>query len=155
MKIIRDLIEYYIDECSYIKAPNFKQSNVDFIMPIPCKKKDIERILRVWAIPSIIYEKVENTPSGISLEGQKLTGKGMLIEGDLNIKIEYIACVDSQSTHTTDFTVPFCIYIVLPKNFNSNALVTSSILIEDININLLNERSIYCNVTLMGITDVC
>ncbi|MGL5575165.1 MAG: DUF3794 domain-containing protein, partial [Sarcina sp.] len=119
------------------------------------KKKDIERVLRVWAIPSIIYEKVENTPSGISLEGQKLTGKGMLIEGDLNIKIEYVACVDSQSTHTTDFTVPFCIYIVLPENFNSNALVTSSILIEDININLLNERSIYCNVTLMGITDVC
>lgn len=155
MKIVRDLVEYYIDECSYMKAPNFKQSNVDFIVPIPCKKINIEKFLKVWAKPSIIYKKIVNTLNGISLERQNLTGNGVLIEGDLDVKIEYVACTEKQTTHTTDFITPFSVYIVLPELFNSNCLVTTSILIEDIDTSLLNERTIYCNVTLIAIADIC
>ena len=154
-KIVRDLIEYYFDEGSYIKAPNFKQLNVDFMFLIPYDKPDIKNVLKVWSEPCIYYKKVIKTPEGISLEGQNLTGSGVLIEGNLNVKIEYLSSKENISTHTIDNYFPFSAYIVLPELFNFNSIVTTSILIEDVDITLLSEKQIYCNITLMAIADIC
>lgn len=154
-KIVRNLIEYYFDKESYIKAPNFKQLNADCVFIIPYDKPDIQNILKVWSEPCIYYKKLIKTPVGISLEGQNLTGSGVLIEGNLNIKIEYISSNENISTHIIDNYFPFSAYIVLPKLFNFNSIVTTSILIEDVDITLLSERQIYSNITLMAIADIC
>lgn len=154
-KVLRDLVEYYIDECSYVKAPNFKQINVDSMFLIPSEKPDVYKALKVWSEPCICYKKLIKTPNGISLEGQKLTGSGILIEGNLNIKMEYISSKENSSTHTIQNYFPFSAYIVLPELFNFNSLVTTSVLIEDVDITLLNERTVYCNVTLIAIADIC
>ncbi|WP_297522719.1 SPOCS domain-containing protein [uncultured Clostridium sp.] len=154
-KIVRDLIEYYIDECSYVVAPNFKQMNVDFMFPIPCQKPDVENISKVWINPCIYYKKNVKGPLGKSLEGQILTGNGILIEGSLKTKVEYASLNESKSTHTAHIEIPFCTYIVLPEYFNQNSLVSASVLVEDINSTLISPRCIYNNVTLMVIADVC
>ena len=154
-KIVRDLIEYYVDECSYMKAPNFKQINIDSMFLVPAKKPDIGKILKVWSEPSIHYKKIIKTPSGVSLEGQKLTGSGVLVEGNLNLRVEYVSSRENGSTHMIQSYFPFSAYIVLPDLFNFNSLVNTSVLIEDVDIKLINERTVYCNITLMTIADIC
>lgn len=155
-KILRDLIEYNnISQACLENIENFKQTNLDCVFCIPVKKPNIEQITKVWVDPCIKCEKLVKTPIGTSLEGQRVTGYKYLIEGSMYLKIEYVALETEQSLHTADTEVPFCAYVVLPEDFNKNALITPSILIEDINSTQMDSRCIYNNITFMAIVDIC
>ena len=154
-KITRNLIEYNIDNCSQIDASNFKQTNMDFIFEIPYQKPDAKSISKVWIEAVILNKQIAKTPIGTSLEGQIITGYGVLIEGELKVNIEYVANGDFQSSHTAHNDIPFSGYVVLPKRFNINSFLTETIFIEDINTSLISEKCIYNNVTLMFVVDIC
>ncbi|MGL4992073.1 MAG: SPOCS domain-containing protein [Sarcina sp.] len=155
-KILRDLIEYNnINQTCLENIENFKQTNLDCVFCIPVKKPNIEQITKVWVDTCIKCEKLVKTPVGISLEGQRVTGYKYLIEGSMYLKIEYVALDNEQSLHTADTEVPFCSYVVLPENFNKNALITPNILIEDINSTQMDSRCIYNNITFISIVDIC
>lgn len=152
----RNLIEYYgIDNCSIDHINYFKQINVDFTFCVPIQKPNIEQLVKVWATPCVVQQKVIQTPKGISLEGQKITGYKCMISGDINYKVEYVALEPTQPLHTAHTTIPFCGYIVLPETFNPNSILTISIAVEDIYSELVDERCIYNNVTMMLIADLC
>lgn len=155
-KKIRDLIEYNnINEYCVKNLETFKQTNVDYVFCIPNQKPDIEQIVKVWATPFIECEKLVKTPVGTSLEGQRITGYKYLIEGYITLKVEYVALETEQSLHTAHTDIPFCSYVVMPEGFNKNALITPSILIEDINSLQMDCRCIYNNITFMTIVDLC
>ena len=154
-KVTRDLIDYHgIDKCMF-SSNFFKQLNLDFIFCIPDQKPDIEQIVKVWVKPCIIHQEIIKTPTGISLEGQNITGKKLMVNGDIELKIEYVACTPTQNIHTAHTKFPFCSYVVLPNDFNSNNLVSPSVVIEDVLSEQTDLRCIYNNITLMIIADIC
>lgn len=155
-KVVRDLIEYNgISMSAYKNMPNFKQMNKDFMFCIPDAKPDIEQIIRVWVDGCVIGTQLVKTPVGTSLEGQTVTGYKLLVAGELNLKVQYVACNTVQSVHTAHTTFPFCADVVLPADTNPNAIVRASIAIEDIFSEQLDCRCIYNNITMMIVADVC
>ncbi|MGL5086328.1 MAG: DUF3794 domain-containing protein [Clostridium sp.] len=153
---MRGLIEYNgINTCNYESMPNFKQLNIDFTFCVPGQKPDIEQIVKVWAKPCIVEQRLVKTPIGTSLEGQTVTGHKMMVVGDIDYKVEYVALEATQSLHTAHGTFPFCGYIVLPDGFNVNSVMSSSVAVEDIYSDQLDTRCIYNNITMMLIADLC
>lgn len=154
--IQRELISYNgISSCDYNDIPNFKQFNTDYVFCIPDVKPDIEQITKVWVDACVVDSEVIKTPVGTSLEGQNITGYKLLVCGDMNLKIEYVACEATQSVHTAHTTFPFCGYVVLPKDVNPNAIITATVEIEDIFSEQKDLRCVYNNITMMIIADIC
>ena len=155
-KVIRDLVEYNgITVSSYKNMPNFKQMNTDYLFCIPNEKPDIEQLIRVWVDGCVVDSQLVKTPVGTSLEGQTVTGYKLLVSGDINLKIQYVACNSVQSVHTAHTKFPFCGYVVLPKDTNPNAIIRACVAIEDIFSDQSNCRCIYNNITMMIVADIC
>lgn len=153
---MRNLIEYHgISNGIYGTSPHFKQMNVEFTFCVPTQKPDIEQVVKVWVKPSIFSYKVVKTPKGTSLEGQNVTGYKLMIQGDIQYKVEYVALEPEQSLHTAHTTIPFCGYVVLPERFNPNVFIATNVEVEDIYSDLVDTRCIYNNVTLMLSADLC
>ncbi|MBW6409256.1 DUF3794 domain-containing protein [Clostridium weizhouense] len=153
--VIRGLIEYNgIDNCTKNNMKNFRQINYESTFCVPCQKPDIEQIVKVYADTDIVKYEIIKTPIGISLEGQKVTGFKLLVCGDINYKIQYVADEPTQSVHTFHQSIPFCGYIVLPEKFNPGSYINPSALIEDISVEQMDSRCVYSNITLLLVTDI-
>lgn len=153
--VVRGLIEYSgLDNCRKNNLKNFRQINYENTFSIPCQKPDMEQILKVHAETSVLKYAIVETPVGISLEGQEVTGYKLLVSGDIRYRIQYVANEVTQAVHTFHKTVPFCGYIVLPKNFYKGAYINPSALIEDIVVEQIDERCIYSNITILMIADI-
>lgn len=153
--IDRGLIEYRgLDTCIKGNLKNFKQVNYENTFSIPCQKPDMEQIVRVDSKASIFKYEVIKTPIGVSLEGQEVTGHKLLVCGDINYKLQYVANEPTQSVHTFHQTVPFCGYIVLPKKFNAGAYINPSTLIEDISVQQIDSRCVYSNITMLLVANI-
>jgi hypothetical protein len=150
--IVKGLIEYSgIVDCSQLPThmTAFKQFTVQENLTIPAAKPDIEQILRVMAEASITSTKIIKTPTGVSLEGQKLTGWKVIVEGVIHQKIEYVADEPTQSVHSAHFKIPFSTFIVLPCSITNDMVVTVVPYIEDIYAKQLDKRHIFKNITLL------
>lgn len=125
---------------------------------IPDEKPDIEQINSVKVTVEILKKKVIVTPNDVgsdstNLEGKILTGRKLIVEGQLCQTISYTADVPEQSIHSAHFVVPFSAFIVidldiggddpLDLNFEINACV------EDVFIKSFCPRQIFKNVTLL------
>lgn len=154
--IVKDLIEYsgLTDPLPVLPATaNFKQFSVQETLKIPSVKPDVEQIIKVMVEVIIISTRVIKTPISISAEGQKLTGFKLIVEGELNQKVEYVADEPSQSVHAAHFRVPFSTFIVLPANFVIGTPLTVTGYIEDIYAQLLDKRTIFKNVTVLVVAE--
>jgi hypothetical protein len=132
---------------------------------LPPEKPDIEQLISVNTVVKIIRTKVIVTPSTEkcpSFEGKLLTGRKLIVEGELCQLITYTADFPNQPVHSAHFTVPFSAFIVIPKKirilnkctccetchdslfikFRVNACV------EDIFIQEIDKRKIFKNVLL-------
>lgn len=153
--VVRGLIEYNgIDTCVKNSIKNFRQVNFESTFCVPCQKPDIEQIIKVDAKTSILKYEIVETPVGVSLEGQEVTGYKLLICGDISYKVQYVADEPTQSVHTFHKCVPFCGYIVLPKKFNKESYINPSALIEDISMEQIDERCVYSNITVLLVVDI-
>jgi len=149
--IVRGLIDYsgIANKNEFPENPTlFKQFTVQEDLEIPCVKPDIEQILRVIAEVVITHTRVITTPVSTSYEGQVLTGKKLIVEGELVQKIEYVADEPTQSVHAAHFTVPFSTYIVLDGDVDECNIVTVVPYIEDIYIQQIDKRRLFKNVAL-------
>lgn len=153
---MRNLIEYHgISGCCYAEVEYFKQMNTDFTMVIPTQKPDIEQIVRVWVKPQIIKQEVIETPRGVSHEGQILTGHKLMVLGMTEYKVEYVALDLTQTVHTAHIQVPFCGYVVLPEHACLEGSIRASVVAEDMYSKQIDRRSIYNNMTMLIIVDLC
>lgn len=151
-----DLIEYHgVNNYPYRDIKNFKQVNNDYILCIPDINPNIKQIVKVWVESFVIDKEIVKTPKGLSLEGQNLTGYKLLVCGDINIRIEYVDCDKIQGVHIANSKFPICEDIVLSKDFNSNSLLSTSVIIEDIFSEQVDLRCIYNNITMLIVADVC
>lgn len=155
-RVLKELIEYNgIESSIYEKLINFKQFNIDNIFHLPEEKPDLEQIIKVWTNYEINEYTAIKTPIGMSCEGQILTGNKVFITGDLKIKVEYVSDKYCNSVHSSHFKMPFSSYVTLNASYNECSTLCPSIHIEDVYCEQLNSRSIYVNVTLMSVVDIC
>jgi hypothetical protein len=150
---VKNLIEYE-GLADYLPVyPNkygaFKEFNIEEMLEIPSAKPDMEQILKISVDTIINSTKVIETPLGKSLEGQKITGKKIIIKGKLLQKIEYVADELTQSVHAAHFNIPFCTFIVLPEDYEEEDSIYVTSYIEDILIEHLDKRNIYKNITML------
>jgi hypothetical protein len=151
--ILKGFIEY---EGAALELPEFsetqaaiKEFNIQEVFDIPPAKPDIELILKVKSELVILSTKVIKTPKAQSLEKQTLTGWKLIIEGELNQVIQYVADERCQSIHGAHSSFPFSTYIVLPPDFDESQCVRVEGYIEDIYAEQIGTRKIFKNITLL------
>lgn len=140
------------------KYPYWIQMYIPETLCIPPQKPDVEEINSVNINVNILRKKVVKTPiAEENLEGKKLTGRKLIVEGQLCQKVVYTACDEVQSVHSAHFYVPFSAYIVVPKviDFNGESIDSCFVnyqvnaCVEDLSIKLIDERCFLKNVTLL------
>lgn len=114
------------------KYPYWKQMYLSESLEVPAEKPDIEQINSVTTSVNILRKEVIVTPRSYmtigqdsvvvpNLEGKRLSGRKLIIEGQLCQMIEYTAALASQPVHSAEFFVPFSSYIVVPEKIVINA----------------------------------
>lgn len=152
--------------------PYWKQMYLSESLLIPPQKPDAEQINAIVASVSILKKTVIATPRSFNdtgtvpvavpnLEGKLLTGRKLIIEGQLCQQVEYTANELTQPIHSVEFFVPFSSYIVIPETviLNADSIPTAydtldvdfevNVCLEDINACLLDERSILLRITML------
>lgn len=149
-------------------TPYWKQMYISESLQIPTQKPDVEQINSIDVSVNIIRAEVIKTPRSYddtgavpvaqpNLEGRLLSGRKLIIEGQLCQKVVYTALETTQPLHSAHFYVPFSAFIVVPEtitfgtvtedSFNVNFDVNACI--EDVTACVIDKRSILKQVTLM------
>ena len=120
------------------------------LLSIPCQKPDIESLNKVFVAVKILSKRVIETPvaAGENLEGTKLTGRKLIVEGLLRQKIVYTAAVPTQTVHSAHFDVPFSAFIILDSDAFVDEEFCLDVCVEDVFVMTFNRREIFKNVTL-------
>ena len=148
--VVRDLIEYKgIANCIPQSPRVFKEIHVEEMFEIPEQKPNIEQIIKVEVNPRIKSVKLIKTVKGISMEGQKLTGLKLIVEGELKQRIQYVADVVEQNVHAMNKTMLFSTFIILPEDFCEDRIINVVPYIEDISALQIDRRNIYKNITML------
>lgn len=153
---IKNLIEYsgLADELPILDNPScFKQFCFHESVLLPEAKPDVLKIVKVVSEITISDSRVIRTPKATSLEGQKLTGFKLMIDGTLNQKVEYVGETPSQAVHAVHFNIPFSTFIILPETFKPSTNVNVIGYIEDISADIFDQRNIFVNATLLIVAD--
>ena len=155
------------------KYPYWKQMHISESLQIPEQKPDVEQINSVDVSVSILRAEIIKTPRSYddtaatpvaqpNLEGRLLSGRKLIIEGQLCQKVVYTALEVSQPLHSAHFYVPFSSFIVVPEtitftNEDGTTTVEDSFdisfdvnaCVEDVTACVIDKRSILKQVTLM------
>ncbi len=149
--------------------PYWKQTYITENLVIPPFKPEAEQINSLIVSVDIMRSEVivtptSGTPTALvpNLEGRVLTGRKLVVEGQLCQKIQYTANVPEQTVHNVEFFVPFSSFIVVPREItftNPDGTTTTldsldvdfevNACIEDISACLNTEKDILKQVTLL------
>ena len=138
------------DDC--IETGAWTQISVPEIFRLPCDKPDIGTIDKVFVEAKIISTRLVNTPIGPcptkeNIEGTRLTGKKLVIEGVLKQKVVYTAAKPDQPVFTVHFDAKFSAFIVLAANADLTDFCVEAC-VEDVFAIPFNPREIFKNITL-------
>ena len=139
--------------------PYWTQISIPETLIIPEQKPDIEQINSVNVSAEIIRQKVIVTPTSAvrNVEGKLVSGRKLIVEGNICQNVSYTALVPDQSVHTAHFVVPFSAYIVIPVTITVGGVTVDTLevnfqvntCIEDVFIKSFCARQIFKNVTLL------
>jgi hypothetical protein len=153
---IKNMIEYsgLDDELPVLDNPScFKQFCFSENLSLSEAKPDVLQITRVVSEIEVKDNIVVRTPKAISLEGQKLTGFKLMVEGNLKLKVEYVSDTPTQIIYAENFDIPFTSFIILPESFKSSTGVMVTGYIEDISADIFSNRNIFINAILLMVAD--
>ncbi|GAB6137923.1 DUF3794 domain-containing protein [Halanaerobaculum tunisiense] len=135
----------------------FNQITVEENLTIPEQKPDIEQIMKVIIEGTVTNLRLVRTPIGVSLDGTVLTGWKVVVEGQLNQKIVYVAETEEgdQPVHSAEFSTPFSTFIIAPVDAvgaltpNDVDQIDVNICTEDVFVQQVTPREIFKNVTIL------
>ncbi|MDU2064479.1 MAG: DUF3794 domain-containing protein [Sporomusaceae bacterium] len=135
-----------------VKTGAWTQISVLEVFKLPANKPDIATLNKVLIEVQIISSRVVNTPVGPcptreNLEGTRLTGKKLVVEGMLKQKIVYTAARPDQPVFSAHFDAMFSAFIVLNPNADLKEFCVEAC-IEDVFAIPFNPREVFKNVTL-------
>lgn len=128
---------------------NFKQFSIEEYLQIPCQKPDMESINSSFAKIEITKCSTVRTGAITSIEGQTLTNYKLVVQGLLNLIIEYTACKPEQNVHSAHFSIPFSTFIILPIDFEPGINIEVNGVVEDVYAKNLDCRSLFSNTTVL------
>lgn len=130
-------INYEINSCDNACVCKYKSSICDIEYTCPNIK-----------INSV---KIVDTMEGVSLEGQHLTGKKLVIVGDIqfSLVITYYKGYRIKDSIVKKIQIPFSTFIIIPKEVCSKHTVNLKYLIEDISAVEISEDKILVSVTIL------
>ena len=136
----------------------FTEIAIPEIVELPEAKPDMEQLISVMVDCKVISVRVIDTPNGLSAEGQRLHGKKLSLEIELQQKVKYVADEPTQSVHAAHFTkLVSSIFIVVNPTICADSVekliaqgrYVVTPYIEDIYGEQLNKRKIFKNITLL------
>lgn len=136
----------------------FTEFWIQELVTLPEEKPDIEMLLSCMVEAEIISSRLIDTPCMKSYEGQLLSGRKLIIELKLKQKITYVADEPDQSEHSADFeNVVNSVFIVVPQRIDNTPIenlfkknkITTTPYIEDIYCEMIDNRTIFKNITLL------
>ena len=144
-------IEKFNRTISQFKDNSWSQIIIPENFVLPDNSPDVKFITKVYLDIQINSTKVIKTPSSdkANVEGGKLTGKSLLVSGEINQIIIYISDTICNSNHSVKFKVSFntCIAIDASSNLdNSQYCIYPHI--EDVSIQVLDKRHLSENINL-------
>ena len=146
----KNLIEY-IGLSTYLPKDLkfFKNAYSKNIVKLPENRLNIKHLTKVSADISILETKLINTSIGKSLEGRILTGKKILCYGFINYKFHYISIKEMQNIQLYTTKIPFVESVIIPSNIKQEYSITTSIFVDDITCNLINENEIFSYISFI------
>lgn len=127
----------------------YTQFTVEETLTIPTVKPDVEQITEIMIEATIIDYRTIATPTGVKV----------IIDGELNQKVIYVAEEPTQSVHSAEFIAPFCttinVPLVIPAGTNvlqqlqllgltldTVVVVPPKVIIEDLSVTLVDPRTL-------------
>ncbi len=121
------------------KISAWKQFIIDGGFYISDCSKNIKTILSSRADAFITDFEVVKTPvTNANFEGIKSTGYKLILKGNLKIAVEYSS--DNFENYSAIGEIPFCSYVVLPKNYKIGNSIETNIILEDVMIDASSNR---------------
>ena len=145
-------IKKFNKEIGILRNMPWTQFTVPETLNIPKEKPPIKSIQKVYINIEITSSKIIQTPktSVSNSEGMLLTGKKLLIDGNICEKIIYNSCVPNKSLNSLEFKIPFSTYIVINHDADIyNDKFTIKTCIEDVFATPLSEKTIFQSTTLL------
>lgn len=131
-----DVTKFELDNTTW------KEFDVMGTIAVPIEKYSIEDVDSINVKVEIISKRVIKTPVGTNLEGKKVTGYKLIVEGLLCVGVSYVSLTPEQSVHTFHGQVPFSVFLVLPANTDiTNDYIIDSC-VENICVKKICERTI-------------
>lgn len=93
----------------------FKEETSIRLLELPSKKTDIGRIVRCTVWPEVEDYRLVKTELGCSYEGQRLTGRLLVVTVKLNITVTYAAVTSDEALHSVEFESYKTMSVVLPQ----------------------------------------
>ena len=125
---------------------NFKQLTVESYLNIEASKPEVESINKINSNIKIENYHTVKTAETISNEGQYLTGYKLVINGDIEVIIEYTENNLRRMVHSAKYRIPFSTFIVLPRGYNLGSKIEVEGILENLYHKLIDERILFVNI---------
>lgn len=138
-----------------IGPKSIKEFNVGGYNTLATCKPPIDEIIDKDADIEIINVKKISTIQNVSCQGQILTGCKLIVNGRINLNIQYIdQC--TKKVYSASFVIPFMSYIIIPDCCRCVSTSDITGTIQDIYINKVNCRTLYHDILVdLEYTDDC
>ncbi|NPV71676.1 MAG: DUF3794 domain-containing protein [Firmicutes bacterium] len=143
------------DPESFPIAPTmFTEIAVMDTVDVPEPKPPIEQLVSVLLDVTLKSTRIIQTPVGTSVSGLRLTGCKLVVEGNIDEKITYVASEPDQPVHAVEGSVPFSTFVVIPPSVNCvpvNDLLKAfkvTPFVEDVFVDVVSPRKIFKNIIL-------
>lgn len=127
------------------------QISVPQVVALPDNKPNLKVINKIYNSVDITNTNIISTPVSTvpNAEGVKLTGRKLLVEGNVCQTVIYTSGAACQSVHPVNFKIPFCTYIILNCDVDLELDKFCVVpCIEDVYAEILNERTLFMNITM-------
>lgn len=150
----KDKVIYNLEECESIKNTSyFSQFNTYKNFKLVSKKSGISLLDTSICGINIHNIKLIDTIECISLEGEEMTGKKLILVGDINtnIRIENVGNVKrnrrSTKKNILELKIPFSTFIQMPRGVKNSDKINLKYLIQDITSSVLDNNNLFISVT--------
>lgn len=148
--LVRDGISYSgISDYIPNEITSFEQRNTDKVITINQKLPNIDDILKVSISKELENSNVAKTATGVSLEGQSLSGYKLLTEGKFVVRIDYCSESNNGCIYTFKEVIYFNNATTIPKDKGQGSRVVEDVYIEDIYVEKISERDLIVNISFI------
>ena len=153
--IVRGLVEYH-GICENIPKDlrSFKTLALDSIIDIKEGSSDIDDILKVRVKGEIDNSRIVRTASGVSIDGQELTGWKLVMYGRLKIQVDYSSLSKGPAVYVANYFLNFSSFITLSKKTSITSRVYPNVYVEDIHVKNLGKKKLFTTATIIITADV-